>query len=497
MSSEKSRVFVIFTSSGLDHRGAWEPAEMHQHVLSNTMLLHEIEMQAPEIEFVGKTELLEEERKARISLAHYHTTDEEKRYQAETQALIQRRRAQVVRQVQDLRDELAGILIFGAPWKELIQLGLPTVAVFTMWGTWMANFDFSAFAQERILTSWLPVVRDASKEVFAARIQDIARKLHLLHAIHRMKGLRALVITDEPILGAFEPGYGDKKEYERIFMENLQETLGSELITIPQEELYKRLPLVNQKEAQKISQKWIRESAGMRDTNEEEVFKSAQLYLAMGELMEQYNCQAITTEGYGVFAQYPKGPIPSQGLPSSQFYTDGVIATSECLINSLLTQQLGLYVTGRPSFNGDYLIDPFHDVAIVGHCECPFNPYGDERRSPYIIRNLPRWKKYEGGACVQVELPLLETVTVTRLSMHDKKLCLFTGETIPGRALFAEWDDLACRTKLAIRTNAQALLRNLDWRTFGNHRVVFYGDYRQDMKDLAVLLGFGVVEEDL
>ena len=76
------------------------------------------------------------------------------------------------------------------------------------------------------------------------------------------------------------------------------------------------------------------------------------------------------------------------------------------MLDSLVTQQLGLHLFGTPGFNGDYLIDPDNRIAVVGHCECPFNPRGDGRRFPYVIRNLPRWQPNEGGACVQVNLPV-------------------------------------------------------------------------------------------
>jgi len=197
--------------------------------------------------------------------------------------------------------------------------------------------------------------------------------------------------------------------------------------------------------------------------------------------------------------QYPGGPIPSQGLPSSRFCTDGVVATSETLMDSLVTQQLGLWLTGFAGLNGDYIVDRENGKAYVGHCECPFNPYGDDRRVPYVIRNLPQWpidQQEKGGVCVQVKLPDNEDVTVAKLSVHDKKLSLFSGRTVPGGELFPGWDDILCRTKLAIDTNADALLENLDWGTFGNHRVVFYGDHRKEFQDLAVLLGYTVAEKD-
>jgi len=250
---------------------------------------------------------------------------------------------------------------------------------------------------------------------------------------------------------------------------------------------------VTEEEAEKIARMWTDGAKEIKDTNEAEILRSARLYLVLKELMGEYNCGAVTTEGYGVFAGYRKGNIPSQGLASSQFCMDGIVATSECLIDSLLIQQLMLNTTGRLGFNGDYIIDPFNNIAILGHCECPFNPYGDGRKSSYTIRNLPRLKKYEGGACVQVDLPLNETVTVTKISMYDKKISLFTGKTVSGRDFFEDWDDLACRTKLAMETDTEALLDNLDWRTFASHRVAFYGDFTEEIKDMATLIGFEVV----
>ena len=461
---EKTKVYVMFRSSGLDHRGAWDARDIEQKVMTNEGMLSELEKRCEGVEFVGETNPI------RVESA--------------------------IESVRNLQEELNGILIFGPPSGGLIETGLPIISVFPMWGMWMAGFDFKGYEGRNILTDCLPVVRDLEESVFPARIAGLAKKIKLIQAVSKMRNLRILSITDRPVLGSYETGFGDRKEYEKVFLDNLEETFGSKITTTTQEEMFDNIQEVKEKEAEKIAKMWIDGTEGIKDTNEAEIVRSARLYLVMKELMEKYDCNAITTEGYGVFAGYRKGNIPSQGLASSQFCTDGITATSECLINSLLTQQLGFYITGRPSFNGDYIIDPFYNVAIIGHCECPFNPYGDERRASYVIRNLPRLKKYEGGACVQVNLPLDETVTVAKISMYDKKISVFTGKAVSGRDFFEDWEMLACRTKLAIETDTKALRENLDWRTFASHRAVFYGDFREEIKNLATLIGFEVVEED-
>ncbi|GAF73793.1 unnamed protein product, partial [marine sediment metagenome] len=128
--------------------------------------------------------------------------------------------------------------------------------------------------------------------------------------------------------------------------------------------------------------------------------------------------------------------------PSSQLFTEGIISTSETLIDGLITQQLGFYITGRAGFCGDYMIDPFNKIAVIMHCELPLNPYGDDRKAPYIIRNLPLWQQNKGGAAVQVNLPIGETVTVAKISMHQKKIVVFTGKSVNGEDFWEHWDDI-------------------------------------------------------
>lgn len=351
----------------------------------------------------------------------------------------------------------------------------------------------------------------------------------MIDSIAKMKDLRVLIVTDKPVLGYFEPTdqqvidkqffelgqeetYGgswepgdydietSREEYERVYLDNLEETLGTKFVTAPQEELFDKVKKASKDKAEKIAQKWIDKAITLRGTNKSEVVKSAKLYLAMKEMMDEHNCGAVTTEGFGWppigFQKAEEKGIPSQGMPTSQLLTDGIVATSETLTDCLLTQQLGLYITGSAGLLGDYNIDPFNNTAIICHCEGTFNPYGDERRTPYILRNLPFVEENTGGACAEAHYPINETVTVAKISIYKKKLSLFTGETVSGEDLYPYWKDILGRNKIAVKTDAEALLKNVDWKTYGNHRTAFFGDYRQEFKDLAKLIGFEVEEKD-
>jgi hypothetical protein len=409
--------------------------------------------------------------------------------------------------VKEHKNDLDGVLVFSGEYssipEELISAGIPIVAVARPLQV-CSTQPFDNFKGSRVLTASLPAHPDKNLEVYQKRIRDIAKKINTITILAKMRDLKILAITDKPPLGYFEPIHNQikttRQEYDEVFIQNLGETFGAAIVTIPQQELFDRIKGANDKKAEEIAKKWIDSALALRGTNESEVKKSARLYVAMKELMETYECNAITTEGFGWppigFQKAVELGLPSQGMPTTQFCTDGIAAASETLIDCLIVQQMGLYLNGSAGLLGDYSIDPFIDTAIVAHCEGTLAPFGDGRRSPYTIRNLPFNEEYTGGACAQIYHPINETVTAAKISIYQKKIAVFTGETVSGEDLFQYWDEMLGRSKVAIKTDAKTLLENVRWDYFGHHRVVLFGDHRQQFINIARLIGYDVVEED-
>lgn len=466
--TKNTKIYTVFFSPGLPVGfGAYRKHHPDIKVMNNQEILKRVKDECEDVEFAGAAEPVKAE--------------------------------EAISNIKEQKEDLGGLLVFGPPPDELISVGLPIVAVERpLEGC--TTVPFHAYKESRVVTSYLPAHCDKDPKVYSLRIEDIAGKIKLIDTISKMKGLRILVVTDLPTLGYFEPMglqiETSREEYEEVYLSNLKEAFGTEFIAVPQKELLdEKMQAVDEGGAREVAEKWIEGAIALRGTNEAEVLRSAKLYLAMKELMDEHNCGAITTEGFGwPPLGYDAGP--SAGLPISQFLTDGIAAATETLTDCLIAQQLGLYITGSGGLLGDYNIDPFNNTAIVCHCEGTFKPYGDERRSPYIIRNLPFVEENTGGACVQTNYPIGETVTVAKIGMYKKKLSIFTGETVSGEEIFPYWDDILGRNKVIVKTDAKALLENVDWKAFGNHRTVFFGNYRQEFKDLAKLIGFEVVEKD-
>ncbi len=463
---KKTRIYTVF-NSGVVTGASYSIYHPNVKIIENKQVLEKLKEKCKEVEFVGETQPTKE----------------------------------AIKNINARKENIDGILCLGTPPKGLISTGLPMVAVFRLWGQWSNFYDYNTYKGKKVLISCLPLVPDKNRSVYLSRIEDIAGKIKLISAISKMKGLRVLVVTDKPPLGTWEP-YGfqiktSREEYEKVFVNNLKETFGAFLVPIPQKDLVEKMQVQDEGKAREVTKKWMDEASGIRGTNEAQILRSAKLYLAMKELMVEHNCGAIATEGYGAF---PGGYsiMPSQGLPSSQLCTDGIVAVGETLLNSLITQQLGLNITGSTGQNGDYFIDIFNNIAITAHCEAPFNPYGDGKKVPYIIRNLPFFREENtAGAVVQVKYPIGKAVTVAKIDMYNKKISVFSGETVSGEELFPYWNDLLCRTKVAIKTNAKALHDNQDWKSFGHHKVTFFGDYRQEFLNLAKLIGFEALELDI
>jgi hypothetical protein len=476
MRDGKTRIYTIFLSDG--HPVGYDAYKRYHpdvKIPENNDILNRIKKECKGVEFVGKTEPVKVE---------------------EAISFVKKR-----------KESVDGLLIFtgqyaGVP-EGLVSTGMPIVGVKRLLDA-CSTQNFHDCEGSKVLTSVLPAHFDKNPEVYSLRIKDIAEKINLISVLSRMEGMKVLVATDLPPLGYFEPvGLQIKKgreEYDRRYVSNLKDAFGMEFVTIPQRELFDKMRAEDEKRAREVAQRWIGEAIAVRGTNEGEIVKSAKLYLAMKGLMKEYDCDAVTVEGFGYppigYQKCVEQDLPSAGLAVAQFLTDGIAAATETLTDCLITQQMALYMTGSGGLLGDYNIDHLTNTSIVCHCEGTLRPYADERRSPFIIRNLPFFEENKGGACVETHYPVGETVTVAKISMYSKKLALFTGETVSGEELFPYWEDILGRNKVAIKTDAKALLKNVEWGTFAHHRVVFFGDYRQQFKDLAQLIRYEVLEED-
>ena len=407
-----------------------------------------------------------------------------------------------IQRMKELKAELDGILVFGTYLdRELGSIGLPTIMVKDLW-SWEKGIQ-RFYRDYKVLTTCLSET-DLSPSISSQRLDDLTEKTKLIVALSKVKKSRLLDITHQETIQPCDQRDSKPSNYDESYPKILKELFGLEVVKISFESLNKEIECIEAKEAEEIADRWINEAQKVSNTTREHVVKSAKMYLAVVKLMQQYNANSVTMSGWSGFADGKIDAFPCLG--NTELSKKLIPNNCESLIDALVTEMLGIYIMGRPGFVGDTVVDPLNGVIIWGHCKCPINPHGDDR-VPYIIRShaLQKWNRRlpedypEAGstlsAVVQVRLPTDEAVTAVKLSLYERKIALSTGVSVPGRGLYTDFDDILCRTKLVMKTDTEAFERKYDTVTFGVHRNIIYGDHRERFKDLAVLLGYEVVEE--
>jgi L-fucose isomerase-like protein len=410
------------------------------------------------------------------------------------------------------KKDLEGLIIFpdGFIDKRFLFTGLPTLFVDTL-PNLQIEFKNATALGKRYKTKFITATfnslnTDVSETVSKAREKDLVEKVQLFNAIKRMKDTR---IMDVQVKGCgTEPHEHWWRLNQEEYLQELKESTGIEVVIADYRDLFKVYQDIDLNQAKSIAEKWVKEakptkairnkrSAGK--VTEEEVIKAAKLYLAAEKMMNEEGCNAITVDATSWAAPVGKefaktigeDYLVSSSLALTEFRLHGIPTCCQSDMEGLVTQIMGEAISNRPGFHGDFIVDPFNQIAQIGHCNAPINPYGDDRRFAYSIGG-----EKERRPQVYVDLPQEGPVTVFKANVLEKKISLWGGELIPGETIYKNFFEAYCCSKLSVKTEAKRIYDNYNYRTFGNHNCLFYGEFREKIKFLAKLIGFDVIEQD-
>lgn len=83
------------------------------------------------------------------------------------------------------------------------------------------------------------------------------------------------------------------------------------------------------------------------------------------------------------------------------------------------------YLTGRPGFINDPVIDTATQQVIYAHCVAPTKVYGRGKSAHYITRSHAEDGK---GASAQVIMPPNEIITTVKINVLNKKIAIHQGK---------------------------------------------------------------------
>jgi L-fucose isomerase-like protein len=342
----------------------------------------------------------------------------------------------------------------------IASTGKPTILVDDLYCGSGELISTYAWARSRNL----PVLAVAS-----SKFEDVVKALSLIRVLTLIKGSKVIVVTD-----------GDVSKIS----EAIKNSLGVEVLKVSSERLNRYYREANVEEAEKWADKWMREALRVMEPSKDEIVKAARMYLAMKKLLEENEAIAIAVDCLTLVYSNRLEAYPCLGF--FQLNNEGLIGACEADLSSTLAMLIIKHLTGEPSFISDPVFDLSKRWIVYAHCVAPSRVYGPNGPSnPYIIRSHAEDRS---GASVQSLMPLEEYVTTIQVNPFEKAMTIHVGKAVANID-----DEKACRTKLAVEVKAERILENWRW---GWHRVTFYGDWSNELKNLARLMGFKVYEED-
>jgi hypothetical protein len=350
------------------------------------------------------------------------------------------------------------------PFQEFVQTGLP-VAIFSQ--------PFSGH-------DWMyvPAWQQAGQRVAliaSSDYGDLDRAVALLRVPARMRQSKILLVGTPAGTEAVQS------------LEQIRERIGPEVISVSIPEVVAAHREVSAAEAEaEAMAHWLSPAKEIVEPTRAEIVKSAAMYLAMKKLMIQHGARAITIRCLGGI------PIDTLGYPClgfSKLNDLGLVGACEADMDSTLTMLMFGYAFGIPGFISDPLFDNSRNAVIHAHCVAPTKMRGpDDQRAPFLIRNH---RDDNRGASLEVEFALDQEITCAKLVNLDTML-ISTGRIVE----IPDFDDRGCRTQIVTTVeNSRSMLSNWGGGVLTGdmmtrlHRVVFYGNHLDDVRDLSFLMG--------
>ncbi len=305
--------------------------------------------------------------------------------------------------------------------------------------------------------------------VSSSRFEDVVEAVRCFECLKKLRASTILRVGE---------GFGCSEK-------GIFEAFGTKVNPLVHQQLDNAYKQADRTEAAKWADKWMRGAKKVVEPSREEIVKSGAMYLAMCKLMRDKNAQAITVDCLGGFYSGKITAYPCLGF--FQLNSDGNVGACESDLASTTTMLVMKYLVGRPGYISDPVIDTSKNRVIYAHCVAPnrvFGPGGPA--NPYHIRSHSEDRK---GAAVRSLMPLGEVTTTLEFDADNRRVLIHQAKTAENVD-----EDRACRTKLAAEVIGDIYKLMGNWQG-GWHRVTFYGDHKQQVRNLAALIGFEIVEE--
>jgi hypothetical protein len=270
-------------------------------------------------------------------------------------------------------------------------------------------------------------------------------------------------------------------------VKEVEQLLGIKVQEIDFKEITAAYEAADLGQAREIAARWKSAARSVTlDKADETLEKSARQYLAQKALLAKHQAEAITINCLGGFYGGHLGAYPCLGYV--ELLDAGQIGACEADLLSTATMIAMQHLVGRPGFISDPVLDTSKRQIVYAHCVAPtrmFGPNGQSNSFEILTHSEDR-----RGASVRSFLPLGYMTTTMEIHPGRREVLCHRAKAVDNVVI-----DRACRTKLAGEVVGDMEKLFAFWDQYGWHRVTFYGDLREPVKELAAALRFRFVEE--
>lgn len=203
--------------------------------------------------------------------------------------------------------------------------------------------------------------------------------------------------------------------------------------------------------------------------NNNELRKAAAVKQALGKLVEKYNLDGFTIRCFDLLTS-----LKSTGcLALAEFNQEGITATCEGDVATMISMHIIKLLTNQSSFQANpSRIDVENNSIVFAHCTIPLD----------MVSSYKFDTHFESGIGVAIKGEVKKGhATILRLSADLKHYFACSGEIVTNLN-----ESNLCRTQLVIKPNAPAT--DILKAPCGNHHVIVYGDFADELTKLMTEL---------
>ena len=268
--------------------------------------------------------------------------------------------------------------------------------------------------------------------------------------------------------------------------EDIKDMFGTTIVPLGFEDMQAAYAKADRKEAARWAAQWTTGAVKTVEPTAKDIEDSAAMYLAQLDLLARHKAQAITVNCLGGFYGGHLTAYPCLGF--CQLNDDGLVGACEADVRSTFTMLAIGFLTGRPGYISDPVIDVSKNQIIYAHCVAPTKVFGPRGpANPFHLRSHSEDRK---GASIRSLMPPGYMTTSLEIAAASKQMLVHQAVTVENID-----NDKACRTKLAAEVKGDIDKLQTMWDQWGWHRVTFYGDLKAPLASFCKAAGLTMVEE--